>query len=177
MHVRFTSEPSSQDQETNGTNALLNKPGDEPQNSILLHLHFRVSSCDSFGTHEQRKPTMNTQFLGALIDTGSESCVIGLSQALDYAHTHCPHFNTSDVSYCYQFGECIQQPCGVINISTPTPTGDISVRADVVDIDIPVLLCLQVLNQQQFQVCNIVNALVIVSQTLRLPFMRIHGLI
>lgn len=116
-------------------------------------------------------------FEGAFLDTGAERAVIGRCQAAAYARWAGTDltFSTPDgATFC--FGGKSYQSRGVAHIRMPIANSlYLPLDVDVVDLDVPFLLGLHVLDALKMYINSVSNELICVAYNVVMPIVRRHG--
>jgi hypothetical protein len=98
-------------------------------------------------------------FRGAVIDTGATRSVIGLPEARRYCEQRGVQLELKISARQYKFGDDVRQSIGLMQIQIPTPDSVLNISVDVVDMDVPLLIGLDVLVRYRLQVLTIDNVL------------------
>lgn len=92
------------------------------------------------------------KFQGALMDIGTQRSVMGIQQAKAYCQAAGFSFNRSPSNQIFRFGAGQARSIGRIPLLIPTPTGNnISLWIDVVKLNTPLLLGLDVMDRQLYK--------------------------
>jgi hypothetical protein len=101
-------------------------------------------------------------FHGACIDTGAQRTVIGLPQARAYPRLVGRVFSTRPSASSFRFGDGPQLSLGMFSIRFPLPGNRFIYRdVDVVPVDIPLLLGLDLMDELSVLFDNTTNILTI----------------
>lgn len=113
---------------------------------------------------------------GSFIDTGAQTTVIGLKQALAYCKYIGIKFQPNKSSTKFRFGDSKCKSLGIIPITVPFTENDlICSEVDVVSANVPFLVGLDLLGKQQLFVNNISNELCVSGSNIKLPLIRKRG--
>jgi hypothetical protein len=94
-------------------------------------------------------------FDGACLDSGAEKSVCGFAQAkLNARRTHVP-LRMAKARIQFKFGDMRLPSIGSIMFNLPTPRGVIRTKVHVVQADVPLLLCLDILDKYNLVVSNV----------------------
>ena len=115
------------------------------------------------------------KFRGGLIDTGAQRTVIGLPQAVAYVTTSGLPPNVKMSNQRFRFGDKIVRATHSISIRIPTPSSFLTIRTDVVPVNIPFLFGLDVMRKFSLQPLVIKEELESLGQSWRLPLTFYHG--
>ncbi len=92
---------------------------------------------------------LTVSFLGAVLDTGAAHSGIGINQAIVYAEAM-GFVSEIRLSYTFKFGNICHPSHGAITISLPpSDCGGILLEVDFVYAAVPLLLCLNTLDEQR----------------------------
>jgi hypothetical protein len=91
-----------------------------------------------------RRERVTSRFEGAAIDTGAQRSVINLQRA--YAQMVGPRVNLLPCGGLIRFGDVVCSSLGSMTADIPCPTGMLRVSVDVVSLDIPLLLGLDLMD-------------------------------
>jgi hypothetical protein len=117
-------------------------------------------------------------FIGAVLDTGAQKSVIGLTQAQAYCREHDAQIRTPGSAKSrssFKFGSHVHRSVGTVSISIPTPKNLLIHNVDVIDLGIPLLLGLDFLDEHSFNPLSVQNNLWCVDGKWSLPITRKHG--
>jgi hypothetical protein len=117
-------------------------------------------------------------FIGAVLDTGAQRSVIGLTQAQAYCREHDAQIRTPGLAKfwsSFKFGSHIHRSVGMVIISIPTPNNLLIHNVDVIDLGIPLLLGLNFLDEHYLKPLRVHNNLWCVDEKWSLPITRKHG--
>lgn len=123
-----------------------------------------------------RSKYTQTKFAGACLDTGAQRSVCGLSQAQAYSNEHPGSFSATESNVRFRFGEQVVPAIGLIRIRIPiTASLHLDLAVDVVDLDIPLILGLDILRGKGLLVDYINNELKFCNHDLSLPITSKYG--
>lgn len=116
-------------------------------------------------------------FLGACLDTGAARSVVGRSQAMAYARmARIPPALATARAVKFLLGGVITPSVGTLDIRVPiAPTLYATLRVDVVDVDIPLLMGLDALDALALYVNTVENKLKCDRRGIATPLLRKHG--
>lgn len=99
-------------------------------------------------------------FQGADVETGAQLSVIRMRKAKAYSQYHGIPFRLKPSSVQLKFGNGGFPSDGTFMVRTPTPDGPfISVKMNVVSVDIPILHSLEVMDREKLVANNVLNEL------------------
>lgn len=102
----------------------------------------------------------SSKFFGACLDTGAQRSVCGLEQARAYQRIYPNSLTMTKSNVQFKFGEQIEQGVGNVCIKVPVDEGNhIDLNVDVVDLDIPLIIGLDVLRGHKLLVNYIDNTM------------------
>lgn len=120
--------------------------------------------------------TRSEKFKGICVDTGAQRSVVGRNQAKAYCKSAGITFKTKPSAISFKFGDGIFDSLGKIPVRIPTPDGGfLPLEIDVVKANIPMLIGLEVLDQNQLVADNLDNELVSKRGKWSLPITRKNG--
>jgi len=117
-------------------------------------------------------------FEGACLDTGAQRTVIGEAQARAFSHfsANSRQLKLSKVSKIYRFGRGRHKAIGTMDIDVPLgSTFIMRLTVEVVDLNVPFLLGLDVMDKYRLYVNTVSNHLVCVNEGVDLPVVRKYG--
>jgi hypothetical protein len=91
-------------------------------------------------------------FHGIVLDTGAPQCVIGKRQYDAYCRKIGAYLQPTASRAHFSFGATSSPPCGVVNIILDTPVAPIRLRTDIVDADVPMLMGLSAMEENQLTI-------------------------
>lgn len=100
---------------------------------------------------------LRTKGLHAVLDIGAAKTVVGVSYARQIARLSKRPLTLCRTGRRFRFGEQIVDSIGLCEIEIPTPGGVLSFAVDVVNIDVPLLLGLDILDRHRLQVLTLTN--------------------
>lgn len=117
------------------------------------------------------------QFLGAGLDTGATRTVIGLGQAKAYAKLSSQPLKLDRVKPTnFLFGGVATPSLGTVEIRAPIPSHlHACFRVDVVNLDVPFLLGLYILDELALHVNNVTNELKCHHRGIATPLVRMNN--
>jgi hypothetical protein len=119
-----------------------------------------------------------SNFLGAVLDTGAQKSVIGIKQAESYCEIHSASLNrqaSQNTASLFKFGSKAHRSIGTLHISIPTPKKTMFYEVDVIDLDVPLLLGLDFLDRFSLNALSVQNRICCVKDNWILPITRKHG--
>lgn len=124
----------------------------------------------------KKKCSSNNQFRGGCLDTGAQRSVIGLKQAKAYYNTIGTKMKPKKSSSSFRFGDGVHNSLGIIQFRIPLPNRDyLHIDVDVVMPDVPLLIGLDILDQEQLIPNNVENELQSSIYGWSIPIKRKHG--
>lgn len=116
------------------------------------------------------------EFVGACLDGGAEKSLIGLKQTKAYSRMVGSKFKLGPSCYSFKFGDLIETSLGRMEIRVPTPQSSfLPIFVDVVDADVPLLIGLDILDQEKLVPDNVENVLLSKDRGWKLPITRFQG--
>jgi hypothetical protein len=117
-------------------------------------------------------------FIGAVLDTGAQKSVIGLTQAQAYCREHDAQIRTPGLAkfrLSFKFGSHIHRSVGMVSISIATPEILLIHNVNVIDLGIPLLLGLELLDEHSLNPLRVQSNLWCVDGKWSLSITRKHG--
>lgn len=164
----------------NSTNKPLQKPLQQPARKISgqrkpkkYHKYGRCKIIDIYYTIPKTHKKKQYSFKGACLDIGSQQSCIGKYQAKAYCRQQNLKFKLTPSNIIFRFGNTYFKSMGTLPIRIPTPDYSfIHLEVDVINADIPFLLGIDVLDNQQMYADNTENKLVSKRYGWTLPIIR-----
>lgn len=127
-------------------------------------------------THEILMTSPQPDFLGACLDTGATTSVIGYPQAKLFCTSSGQSIANCRIGRVFRFGKGSQASIGTVHIRIPTPDGAfIPLTVDVVKADIPFLLGLDAMTNAGITIDLYRDTISHPFDTWKLPLERISG--
>lgn len=117
-----------------------------------------------------------SEFAGACLDTGAQRSVCGLNQAIAYNDIHPGSLKMVDSSVRFKFGEKVAKSIGKVSIKFPIDQfNHMDLTIDVVHVDIPLIIGLDILRSQKLLVNYVENTLQYCNEKISRPITFKHG--
>ena len=104
-------------------------------------------------------PFSSSGFLGAVVDSGASKSCMGIRQARALCKATGQSMSLRPTTVRFRFGSGPTQPLGIMDVNLSTPGGPVSVPCHVVKNDVPLLLGLDFLDENQLYLRNTRNTL------------------
>lgn len=109
-------------------------------------------------------------FMGAFPDTGAQRSVCGRNQAIAYDKMHPGPLRAHDSSTQFKFEEQLATSTGIVSIKLPIHNNThVDLHVDVIDLDIPLIIGLDVLKSKRLLVNYIDNNLHFCNKNIKQP--------
>ena len=120
-----------------------------------VQINYTIHNC------KKTQKRLRQSFQGACIDTGAQRSVIGYRQLQSYCRENKKHIKIRPSKTVFKFGDGSYQSSGKMKIKIPTPKGKyMFVDFDIVNADVPMLIGLDVLDNEKMYANNVTNELV-----------------
>jgi hypothetical protein len=141
--------------------------------SFFCPLKNRVNNLNKLPTvpGNSNQPA-SIEFLGGVLDTGTQKPAIRLSQAQAYCQQNNINLHLVHCNANYIFGDRICRSLGRFNIVVPTPSGTKMIGTHVVRANIPLLVGLDALDSHGWNVLTVENQLQVKREGWALPLTR-----
>jgi hypothetical protein len=134
-----------------------------------------ISGFKNPSTSSHKQKSHDVTWNGACVDTGPQKTVIGLPQAKEYCRFIGTKFKLKENMNVYRFGVGKQESLGSLKVILPTPEPLINLEIDVVQADVPLLIGLDVLDENGMTADTMNNVLKCPGRGWKIPLVRNLG--
>jgi hypothetical protein len=146
-----------------------------PASTFIIFEREDISCFQIPSDSSHKLESHNISWNGACVDMGAQKTVIGLPQAKAYCRFIGKKFKLKQNNNVYRFGVGKQKSLGSLRITLPTPDSPIILEIDVVQADVPLLIGLDVLDQNGLTADTLNNSLKCPGRGWEIPLVRKLG--
>lgn len=141
---------------------------------ITIHRSQLTSSNPGSSTTNQR--CSKSEFIGACLDTGAQRSMCGLNQAIAYDTLHPGWLSEHETAIKFKFGEQVAKSIGKIQIKFRIDQHNhLDLMIDVVHVDIPLIIGLDILRSRKLLVNYVHNTLIYCNEKVNRPITFKYG--